>query len=275
MVEFFAPPQLEKETFQKYKELIYEKAGITLSNEKTEFLKGRIYKRLRRLGINNFEDYFKHITNPGNVDEFTEFLNVISTNVTHFFRENQHFDFLKNEVIPKFLDQPEINIWSAGCSNGAEPYSLSITFMEYFIGKAKKPHINIYACDLSHDVLHDAILGVYDEEILRNVPENLLKKYFKTGVNEMKGKYKVQEILRKSVKFYQHNLLNPFQVGVKFDIVFCRNVMIYFDNTVKTQVVRNIFNVLKEGGYFFTGHSESMIGLANKRPVAPSVYLND
>ena len=276
MFDIITCPELKTETFRKFQKYIYDIAGIRVADSKTEFFKGRVYKRLRALSLRTFEQYFDYVSNPIHTEEVTSFLNVISTNVTHFFRENQHFDVMTNILLPKLSKQKKITIWSAGCSNGSEPYTMAIVVNE-FLEKAhlpSPPQIEIVGCDLSMDMLKVALRGVYDEDLLRETPDHIIRKYFRKGVRTMAGKYQVNDFLKSSVKFYQHNLLEPFDIGVSFDIVFCRNVMIYFDSNIKSIVVNNIFDFLKKGGHFFIGHSESIVSLS-KKSIASSVYVNE
>ncbi len=272
----YLPKVLLDKTFNDFKKIIYDRSGIFLSDHKREFLKGRLNKRLKVLNLTSYEDYYRFLVqSQNNSDEWTDFLNVISTNVTHFFRERHHFDFLMQQVFPRFENKKEISIWSAGCSNGAEPYSLNIFSREYFSKQRDKttPMISIHASDISQKMLQKAQRGVYDAESIREVPQDLIYKFFHRGVKGMDGKFKVKSMLQENISFSHFNLLDPFNFCQRFDIIFCRNVMIYFDRPTITKIVNAFLSVLNRDGYLFVGSSESLVHMQNLDCVHPAIYV--
>jgi chemotaxis protein methyltransferase CheR len=200
----------------------------------------------------------------------------ISTNLTFFFREEAHFARLTH-IIHAFLDKPErsrgeYRIWSAGCSTGEEPYSLAMTFLE-----AVKNHplrAGILATDISTKVLNTAQAGVYTDDKTKGVPPPVLKKYFQRGTGKSAGYVRVKNELKQMITFKRFNLMDQFPFNNEFDIIFCRNVMIYFDKKTQNVLVNKFYDALRGGGYFFVGHSESLTGLKHKFGyVEPSVYV--
>ncbi len=210
-----------------------------------------------------------------NEPEIVNLLDAISTNVTYFFREDKHFDFLTSTVIPELEStkkrglEREIRIWSAGCSTGEEPYSLAITFAENIA--LENRDFRILATDLSTNVLSHARKGVYDKERLRNVSGALLKKYF--SGNRDGSRFRVHEKLASYIKFARLNLMHDFPFKNRFDCIFCRNVMIYFDRQTQGQLVNKFSSFLNPGGYLMIGHSESLTNVKHDLVyVQPSLY---
>jgi len=206
-------------------------------------------------------------------------LNAISTNLTSFFRESKHFDFLVQNVFPTIEHQSGssgsdvVQVWSAGCSTGEEPYSLAISFLEYFGSEAQR-FVRIQATDISTQVLSTATSGVYPVSRVENIPQAMLRKYFQKGHGKMSGYVRLKSEIRKMIEFKRFNLMEPFPSRDRFNIIFCRNVMIYFDKSFQENLVNKYYNSLKTGGYFFIGHSESLMKLNHRfKYVKPTVYL--
>lgn len=268
--------KISDKDFVRFCDFVYKRCGITLSDNKRDLVHSRLAKRLRSLGLDNYEDYFDILYNGrDNEQEIVNLLDAISTNVTYFFREDKHFDFLVNTLIPelesnkKGASENKIRLWSAGCSTGEEPYSLAITFAENMA--LENRDFRILATDLSTNVLAHARKGVYDKDRLRNVSGALLKKYF-SGSRDG-ARFKVNEKLALYIKFARLNLMHAFPFKGKFDCIFCRNVMIYFDRQIQGQLVNKFSSFLNPGGYLMIGHSESLTNVNHDLLyVQPSLY---
>ena len=211
------------------------------------------------------------------MEELVTMIDSISTNLTSFFREESHFRKLR-EVVPVMLSTsnggspvPKLKVWSAGCSTGEEPYSLAMTLRE--ITDGRQIDLKILATDISTRVLKAAADGIYPKERVKKIPPLLLKKYFQIGQNKWSGYYRVKQELRNTVQFKRFNLMETLSGEGPFDIIFCRNVMIYFDKETQGGLIDRFYGCLKKGGYFFVGHSESLTGLRQQfQYVEPSVY---
>jgi len=249
--------------FQQFQQLIYREAGIWLSPAKVALLTGRLARRLRQHGLKTFTDYYALVSESA--EERVQMLDAISTNETHFFREAQHFELLKSEIFPQWVRDVDegrrnrkIRVWSAGCSTGQEPYSLAMLLLAHFPAAAGW-EIEIIATDLSTRVLSVAKKGIWPAKGASEIPIEYLKAFMLKGVGEQAGQIKAAPELRSLVKFYRVNLNGsayPF-VGT-FDLIFCRNVLIYFDERSQDSVVRRIVSFLSPSGYFFVGHAESL-----------------
>ncbi len=258
---------LDDALFNKYRRLIYEKAGISLSDEKKELLNARLGKRLRACGLSSFAEYYDLITRDKNSEEFTQFINSVSTNYTSFFREKAHFTALTDRLLPS-LEQGAVagrrplTVWSAACSSGEEPYTIAMVLEEYFRGRGNA--FQILATDISTRVLDVARRGVYAADQVSPVSRELLKKYFKRGVGRSAGYVKVKPVLQKNIRFQQFNLMGQFPWREEIHVIFCRNVMIYFDRQTQAQLVNKFYDCLVPGGYLLIGHSESISSLEHR-----------
>lgn len=249
-------------------QLIKARAGIDLPDTKRELVYGRLSKRLRQLGLKSFKQYCNILEN-GDKEEFTNFINAITTNVTSFFRENHHFEFLKTVLFPKIVEsqtgnlKPKLRIWSAGCSSGKEPYSIAMVLRECI------PDINawdakILATDLDSHILDVARKGVYPSELVKDVSEERRKRWIQDGHGSNDGEVKVRDELKELISFRQLNLMDAWPMQGQFDIIFCRNVTIYFDKDTRSRIIDRFANQLIMGGHFFIGHSESLFGLTER-----------
>jgi len=262
--------------FERISRLVYEHCGINLHDGKRELVKARLGKRLREGNFESFSDYHKFITSDEGTDELIAMIDSISTNLTYFFREESHFIKLRGilagiaTVHDKRVTAPLFKIWSAGCSTGEEPYSLAMTLRECLNGTER---IKVVATDISTRVLKTAMNGIYSEEKIKNLPLPLVRKYFQVGSGRWTGSYRVKKCLRDTVDFMRFNLMGQPPPEFSFDVIFCRNVMIYFDKRTQGVLVNRFYNCLQKGGYFFIGHSESLTGLNHAfKYVEPSVY---
>ncbi len=264
---------LDDKTFEKFVELIYERAGICLGPHKRALVSSRLGKRMRKLGISRYSVYYDYIRDdPGN-DELVELLDAISTNVTHFYREPRHFDILK-EILKTWESQGQssFRIWCAAASTGEEPYTIAITMAESL---QSTWDAKILATDISQNVLRVARVGKYEKDRIEKIPRQMLLRYFDRCQDKDKVVYQVKEVLKRMITFTWLNLSSPpFPMQGPLDVVFCRNVMIYFDNDVRRRLLQEIYRLLKPGGYLMVGHAESLSGmLSNFKSVEPSVYM--
>jgi len=269
---------LSDRDFERISQLVHSQCGINLHDGKKELVKARLGKRLREGNFRSFSDYYKHVTTRGGTDELITMIDSISTNLTYFFREESHFQRLQT-VARSILDNasrqmrkmPAIRIWCAGCSTGEEPYSLGITIKETLNGFPA--NVKIMATDISTRVLKIAADGVYPIEKTKNISSSLLRKYFQQGQGKWDGYVRIKKEISDMIDFSRFNLMETPPSNQEFDIIFCRNVMIYFDKPTQASVVNKFYNCLDNGGYLFIGHSESLTGLEHAfKYIEPSVY---
>lgn len=263
---------MEKVIFDKFRAIVYEKSGISLNDGKEALVSARVAKRMRALGYTDHRKYLEHVSNDATGAEVVQLIDAISTNVTSFFREPVHFDLLA-ELVKKWLEegQTRFRIWSAASSTGEEPYTIAMTMLEATRGA--RVDIRILATDISTAVLERCRQGAYSAEKVASVPPALREKYF--AENRGAGTYTVKNSLRDLITFRRLNLSNPpFPMKGPLDVVLCRNVMIYFDNTVRGNLLKEVHRLLKPGGYLMVGHAESLTGiLTSLKVVRPSVYV--
>ena len=264
---------MEKQIFEKFRDLIYNTSGITLSEQKEALVSSRISKRMRTLKIDKHQDYYKYIISDTTGNEIIHLLDAISTNVTNFFRESHHFDFLTDIVTEWNKNgQRRFRFWSAGCSTGEEPYTLAISLLESGIGRITDT--KILATDISMQVLKHCIKGEYGSKKMKDVSPVHTERYFdKKGVNES-AQYTAKPELKSMITFKRLNLsVVPFPMKGPMDIIFCRNVVIYFDNIVRRNLLNEFYRLLKPGGYLMVGHAETLAGLkCSFKSVKPSIY---
>ena len=250
-------------TFNMIRQLVYDNSGIYLSEGKVPLVSARLQKRLRMLGLGSYEDYVDVLRNDAAGEELVEFLNVISTNTTYFFREPVHFKYYA-EILRALMrrEQRRIRVWCAASSTGEEPYTLAMCYMEE-LRPGDVFDFRILATDISTAVLDTARRGVYKKDKLTDVPGNIRFKYFTRG--ERNGDdFTVTDSLRPLISYKRLNLsCTPYPMQGPLDIIFCRNVMIYFDLATKQKLIDEAYRLLRPGGYFFVGHSESISGIKN------------
>lgn len=267
---------MNKRTFNGFRKLIYEKSGITLNESKESLVSARVGKRMRELGMAEHKEYFRYIIEDNTGIETLYLLDAISTNFTSFFREPDHFKLL-NDLVKNWIasGRKQLKIWSAASSSGEEPYTIAMTLME--AAGNKGIDMKILATDISIQVLEKAKNGVYDKEKLEKIPKILIERYF-SPVQGEKGKYYVlKDRVKKLILFKRLNLSKPpFPMRGPLDVIFCRNVMIYFDNALRIGLLKEIYRLLKKGGYLMVGHAESLAGLlSDLKSVRPSVYIKE
>lgn len=269
--------ELSDSDFEKISKLVYELCGINLHEGKKELVKARLGKRLREGNYKSFRDYYLYVTTNEGKDELVAMIDSISTNLTSFYREESHFARLR-VIVSSILDKagprgfiPKFNVWSAGCSTGEEPYTIAITIRE--AARTGQLDARIFATDISTKVLRVAEAGIYPEERVKKIAAPVLGKYFQIGTGRSSGYYRLKKDIKDMVTFQRFNLMDAFPSDANFDVIFCRNVMIYFDKPTQTRLVNKYYGSLKKDGYFFVGHSESLTGLKHPfKYIEPSVY---
>lgn len=258
--------KMTNEDFKKLSRFITEHAGIKMPDAKKVMLQSRLQKRLRYLNMNDFKEYVDYVfTEDGIQNELIHMLDVVSTNKTDFFREPVHFEFLEKNLLPEYISQfslrRPLKVWSAGCSSGEEVYTIAITMEEF-----KKNHsgldYSIFGTDISTDILRKAVDAIYKEEKIDNIPIDLKKKYFLKSKDRSKKLVRIVPELRNKARFKRMNLMDSrYDLNDTFDVIFCRNTLIYFNRDTQESVINKLTGKLRRGGYFFIGHSESIMGM--------------
>jgi chemotaxis protein methyltransferase CheR len=266
--------------FTKFQQLVYEEAGIWLAAHKHALLTGRLARRLRLLGLSNMQEYYRLVTQPDQQHERAVMIDCITTNETHFFREPRHFDYLEREVFPQWKQEASegarpmrLRIWSAGCSSGQEPYSLAMLLLKHF-PREKDWEIEILGTDISIRVLEKARAATYPIEKSKEIPAEYLRAYMLKGKGDRKSEMKVSPELHRVVRFARVNLhADSYPILGTFDLIFCRNVLIYFDQDSKVKVIGGILRHLSPSGLLFVGHSEHLGAIApGLTTVAPTIH---
>ncbi len=267
---------ITEEEFQEISSLIYQESGIALSGGKKSMLISRLSRRLRELGLDRFHDYYRYITSDNRDEEFTRLLDLVSTNKTDFFREQKHFEFMREVILPELAETKRVRIWSAGCSSGEESYSIAMVLSDWIAHKGRWD-CKILASDLSTRVLRKADDGIYELEKVKGLDPKQIRRHFLRGRGENTGQIKVKPHLRKMIAFKRINLMaEHFPIKTPLDLIFCRNVMIYFDRPTQAQLVAKFHHHLKPGGHLFIGHSESLHWVESQfRYVAPTIYRKE
>jgi chemotaxis protein methyltransferase CheR len=264
----------QTDPYQYIIELIYERCRIRLHSGKEALINARLGKLMRHHGFSSLAEYCEFLRTQADEEEFTRVVDALTTNFTQFLREEDHFKFLVQEALPSVLPRhrKSFEIWSAASSSGQEPYSIAFYLSEYY-SPAQGWDWRITASDISTKVLEQARLGIYPAEHARIVPPDWLRKYFQQGVGKWAGHYRVKSELARRVTFQRINLLELYAHPRPFEVIFCRNVMIYFDRPTQEQLVRRLCESLVPAGYLIIGHSESLNGLkVPLRCLRPSVY---
>ncbi len=264
--------------FQRISEIVHRHCGINLHDGKKELVRARIAKRLRLSGLRTASEYLDHVFADPTGREFTCLIDSMSTNLTSFFRESGHFDYLTQTHLPQLLQRKRkagigrIRAWSAGCSTGEEPYTLALTLLNA-TGEAGGWDIKLLATDISTQVLERAKAGFYDKSRVAAVPAALKSKYMVPARSGDVAGFQVAPVVRNMVQFAYLNLMEPWPFSGPFDFIFCRNVMIYFDKPTQERLVNRFWEHLDKGGLLFTGHSESLTGVKHQFGyVQPTIY---
>ncbi|MCE1246482.1 MAG: protein-glutamate O-methyltransferase [Firmicutes bacterium] len=270
---------IPQKLFQKFSQFIYDELGIKLNDSKRTMLEARLQKRLRVLGLSSFEEYYTYVFSPeGMREELAHMIDVVTTNKTDFFREPAHFDYMMDNALPALVDgQPygrkKVRVWSAGCSTGEEPYTLSMVLSE-FGETCPGFEFSILATDISTRALQSAVRAVYDEQKVQPVPLALKKKYLLRHRDKHKSIVKIIPELRNTITFRRMNFMdNSYDIDEPMHIIFCRNVIIYFDRPTQERLLNRLVSNLVRGGYLFMGHSETLNGMSVPvNQVYPTIY---
>ena len=267
--------------YQTIANFVHKASGINLLDGKKELVRARLTKRISQLEMKNFKAYFQYVMSDQSGDELVFLLDALATNLTSFWREPQHFEFMAKTFIPELEAKrkrpggggPRLRIWSAACSSGEEPYTIAMVVLEkspYFGGGGD---FRILATDLSTKVLNLAKRGQYGQESAKHIPPTTLGRFLVRQEAEKGHIYAIKPEVRRLISFRRFNLMDPMPYKGPMDLIFCRNVMIYFDRDTIAALVSRFHDLLEMGGYLFIGHSESLSGLTNKfQYVAPCIY---
>jgi chemotaxis protein methyltransferase CheR len=259
-------------TFKKFQDLVRKESGINLPDVKRNLVTSRLAKRLRHYGMDSYDAYLKRVNDDST--ELQMMIDLITTNETSFFREPHHFDFLKMSILPQFREG-KYRAWSAAASIGAEAYTLAMILDEALLPR----HIvwEVVGTDINTEVIVKAKHSLYPMEHAKSIDTKYLKKYCLEGINKFEGFFLIDDYLKNNCKFLNANLMNPplSQLG-QFDVIFLRNMLIYFDNENKKIIVENVIKALKKGGYLFVGHSETLNKITDQvRQIRPTIYIKD
>ena len=251
--------EIKKDEFLMFANFIRINFGINLTEKKTTFIISRLGSTIEKHGFDNFSDYFKYIVDDKSGEAIIEFINKITTNHTYFYREEKHFEFFQSDVLPYIMEvekhAKDIRIWSAGCSSGEEPYTLTMLLNELVGYELTTWDSKILATDLSNYVLLKGKSGIYPYDSLKYLPSSWGKKYFK-DIDE--SNVVIDNKIKNNVIFRRFNLMEPFPFRKKFHLILCRNVMIYFNEETKNELIEKFHDFLEPGGYLFIGHSETI-----------------
>jgi chemotaxis protein methyltransferase CheR len=268
--------ELSQKSFDRFAQYITGQLGIKMPESKMTMVQSRLLRRTRELRLRSLDEYGEYFFGGTSAEEREYFINAITTNKTDFFRESEHFDYLVRTALPTLCKQnpARISAWSAGCSSGQEPYTLAMVLSEYAAHNSPAPDFAILATDISTKVLDLAQKAVYEESLTAPVPAALRQKYFLRGKDHSKGLVRVSPELRRKVSFHQLNFMSDsYRIQNMFEIVFCRNVLIYFERKTQEAVISKICRNISPGGYLFVGHSESLAGMdIPVRQVATTVF---
>lgn len=264
---------IEDRDFHRLRTYMYDNYGINLEKKRT-LVEGRLMSSVAASGFDGFHDYLEDILNDKSGKKIDQLLTKLTTNYTYFMREDAHYKFMVSTALPEWTERIrdyDLRIWSAGCSSGEEAYTTAMVLDNYFGPNKSRWDTTILATDISPRVLKLGIDGIYMQEHLERLPEAWVRKYFKSLGNE---KYEISPALKKEVVFRELNLMENFtHFKRKFHIIFCRNVMIYFDTPTKAGLAKRFFDVLEPGGYLFIGMSETLQGIfGGFEQVAPAIY---
>ncbi len=268
----FVSGELTDRQFRRIGDIVYRECGIVLKSGKESLVRARLVKRLRALKMGDFGEYMEYLQIDNGREELGLLIDVMTTNKTSFFREMAHFDFLGETVLPQLTGR-RLRFWSAACSSGEEPFSLAMFLLDRMQGLRSRD-VKILATDISPTILETAGKATYEEGALLDLPSTYMRKYFVKVGNENHRRYQVSGDVRKMVRIAKLNLLDSWPMKGPFTVIFCRNVMIYFDKPTQQGLINRFWEILEPGGYLFVGHSEGMSGIKHKfRYVQPATYV--
>jgi len=269
---------LKSSEFRQISQLAYERFGLDLKQGKEALVAARLGKRLRERGFKSFADYYNHVLSDASGDTLIELIDALTTNHTSFLRERAHFEFLAEAMVQDFREVAMVDIWSAACSSGEEPYSIAMSLLSGGAGgrDAGRGSFRILATDISTRVLAIGKRGVYPAERFRELPDDWRRAFLLRGEGQSNGLYKIKPEIASLVEFERFNLIEPFSHGRPMHAIFCRNAMMYFDKPTQQDIVRRLSACLAPGGYLFVGHSESLTGVEHDlKYVRPAAYRRE
>ncbi len=263
---------LKAREFAKIRQLACDTFGLDLRTGKETLVSARLSKQIRHSGCRSFGEYYERVVADPTGELLVHLIDALTTNHTSFFREPAHFDFLRKTFLPEWKDRASVDIWSAACSTGEEAYSIAMCILEE-LGAAAPGKVRILATDISTRVLATAGRGIYPAERFESLGSMQLRGHWLRGEGDWAGCYRAKRELRALIEFRRHNLMQPVPTPGHFPLIFCRNVMIYFDKPTQQRVVERLTGCLEPGGYLLTGHAESLTGIEHGlRYVQPAVY---
>jgi chemotaxis protein methyltransferase CheR len=264
---------LNDDVFDRFRALVYRECGINLTDHKRALFNSRLQKRLRQLGLTSFQDYYDLVVGRCGDAELTTMLDYISTNHTEFFREPHHFTFLRERVLHELAGDKTVRIWSTACSSGEEPYSIAMTLSDA-IASPSTWNCRILASDISTRMLAKAAAGQYSHARINSLPPDLVHRHFLLGKGDHRELVKIKSHIANMAVFRRINLMDDrYPIKSLLDVIFCRNVIIYFDRETQAAVLARLSRYLKPGGYLFMGHSETLHGISDVfHYVAPTIY---
>jgi len=267
-----ATPVLHAREFDQIRRLAHKHFGIDLGEGKQTLVEARIGRVLRDLGMKSFQHYFDYVTSDSSGAALSKMVDVLTTNHTSFFREAQHFAMLGDTIFPSLTQRTQIHIWSAACSSGEEPYTIALTLLERSRELALSK-LRVRATDISQRVLETARQGIYPAEKLKGLSPSLMQRYMLKGHNASANLFRFKNEVRSLIAFEHCNLMQPLDPDYRCTVIFCRNVMIYFDKPTQQNLVQRLSHNLEEGGYLFIGHSESLNSISHELEyVGPATY---
>ena len=269
---FILSTELSDNDFRKVSSLIYRLCGINLTDGKKALVRARLVKRLRALKMGSIRQYIKYLESGNDSKEMRLLVDEMTTNKTSFFREIEHFNFFGNEVLPD-LKKQRLRFWTAACSSGEEPFSLSILLREK-LPNIESKDARILATDISTKMLEKAYNGLYIKDTMGDLPTHYLTKYFTSGDKGFRHIYRINDNVRSLVRLAWLNLMESWPMKGSFDVIFCRNVMIYFDKPTQERLINRFWKILEPGGYLFVGHSEGLSSISHRfKYIKPAIYM--
>ncbi len=267
------PQTLDQQQFARIQQMVYQRCGINLQSGKEDLVQSRLSKRLASVGMDSYEQYVKYVDSEPSGKELASMIDVLTTNETGFFREIEHFEYLRKISTNLLKKGRRVQIWSAGCSSGEEPFSVAMLLLEQ-VPELNPQNVQILATDISSRMLAKARQGVYTRQALSGVPATLLQKYF-TPIDSVPSRtYRINDNVRSIVRFARLNLIGAWPMKGPFSLILCRNVMIYFDEPTSDQLVHRLWELLEPGGHLLAGHAELIRDLPEKLyGVQPAVYV--
>ena len=264
-------PVLNKREFEKISKLAYERFGLDIPESKQNLVAARLGKTIRQLGMKSFEQFYSYLQSDKTGAALITLADRLTTNHTSFFREPRHFDILRKIILPEVRMRPRVDIWCAACSSGEEPYTIAMSLLEEMPDAASRVHIK--ATDLSTQVLATARKAVYGKDKVQGIPAALLQKYMVKDASIATGAWRFKPEVCRMIEFGRLNLMEALPQGYKCPVIFCRNIMIYFDKPTQERLVQRLSQHLDDGGYLFIGHSESLSGITHGLDyVSPAAY---